>query len=60
MTEHTRRLRGLLGGQEILVAPGAYDGTGARLVQALGFQAVYLGGYQTSASILGQPDVGRL
>ncbi|MFI7127899.1 isocitrate lyase/phosphoenolpyruvate mutase family protein [Nonomuraea sp. NPDC050153] len=40
--------------------PGAYDGTGARLTQALGFQAVYLSGFQTSASMLGQPDVGYL
>lgn len=36
----TTRLRQLIGAPEILVAPGAYDETGARLVQALGFQAV--------------------
>ncbi|TYB53492.1 isocitrate lyase/PEP mutase family protein [Nonomuraea sp. PA05] len=60
MTRHTTRLRQLIAAQEILVAPGAYDGTGARLVRELGFQAVYLSGFQTSAAVLGQPDVGYL
>ncbi|WP_207756945.1 isocitrate lyase/PEP mutase family protein [Nonomuraea cypriaca] len=60
MTRHTTRLRELLSAPEILVAPGAYDGTGARLVRELGFRAVYLSGFQTSASMLGQPDVGYL
>jgi 2-methylisocitrate lyase-like PEP mutase family enzyme len=60
MAKHTTRLRRLLNDPKILVAPGAYDGTGARLVEALGFQAIYLSGFQTSASILGEPDVGYL
>ncbi|MGW5360950.1 isocitrate lyase/PEP mutase family protein [Actinopolymorpha pittospori] len=58
--KRTTRLRQLLNDPKILVAPGVYDGAGARLVQALGFQAGYLSGYQTSASVLGQPDVGYL
>ncbi|MEV1177059.1 isocitrate lyase/PEP mutase family protein [Nonomuraea sp. NPDC049784] len=57
MTRHTTRLRQLLAAPRILVA---YDGTGARLVRAFGFEAVYLSGFQTSASLLGQPDVGYL
>jgi 2-methylisocitrate lyase-like PEP mutase family enzyme len=60
MIKHTTRLRQLLNAPEILVAPGAYDGTGARLVQAMGFRAVYLSGFQTSAGVLGRPDVGLL
>jgi 2-methylisocitrate lyase-like PEP mutase family enzyme len=60
MTKRTTRLRQLLADPKILVAPGAYDGTGARLVQALGFQAAYMSGFETSASLLGQPDVGYL
>ncbi|MFB4273714.1 MULTISPECIES: isocitrate lyase/phosphoenolpyruvate mutase family protein [unclassified Nonomuraea] len=60
MTRHTTRLRELIGAPEILVAPGAYDGTGARLAQELGFRAIYLSGFQTSASVLGRPDVGYL
>ena len=58
--KRTTRLRRLLANPKILVAPGAYDGTGARLVQALGFQAIYMSGFETSASILGEPDVGYL
>ncbi|MFJ7947818.1 oxaloacetate decarboxylase [Streptomyces sp. NPDC096354] len=60
MPKHTTRLRQLLNDPSILVAPGAYDGTGARLVKQLGFQALYLSGFETAASILGQPDVGYL
>lgn len=60
MTKRTTRLRRLLSDPKILVAPGAYDGTGARLVQALDFQAVYLSGFATSAGLLGEPDVGYL
>jgi 2-methylisocitrate lyase-like PEP mutase family enzyme len=50
----------LLSDPKILVAPGAYDGTGALLIQTLGFQAFYLSGFATSASMLGEPDVGYL
>src|SRR5947209_6750271 len=32
-----------------IVAPGAYDPLSARVVQALGFPAVYTGGYMTGA-----------
>jgi 2,3-dimethylmalate lyase len=60
MNKRTTRLRRLLADPKILVAPGAYDGTGARLVSALGFQALYMSGFETSASVLGQPDVGYL
>jgi 2,3-dimethylmalate lyase len=60
MTKRTTRLRQLLDDPKILVAPGTYDGTGARLVQALGFEAAYMSGFETSASLLGQPDVGYL
>jgi 2,3-dimethylmalate lyase len=60
MIKRTTRLRRLLSDPGILVAPGAYDGTGARLIQALDFQAIYLSGFATSASLLGEPDVGYL
>jgi carboxyvinyl-carboxyphosphonate phosphorylmutase len=42
----------------IVVAPGAYDGFSARLIEAAGFSAVYMTGAGTAASHLGQPDVG--
>jgi carboxyvinyl-carboxyphosphonate phosphorylmutase len=59
-TTQLRRLleRGEKG--EILVAPGAHDALSARLVEAAGFDAVYLTGYGAAASLLGQPDVGLL
>jgi 2-methylisocitrate lyase-like PEP mutase family enzyme len=34
---------------ETIVAPGAYDPISARVVQALGFPAIYTGGYMTGA-----------
>ncbi|HEX6142029.1 MAG TPA: isocitrate lyase/PEP mutase family protein [Geminicoccaceae bacterium] len=52
------RLRELLGRRETLVAPGAHDALGARLVQAAGFEACYMTGNGAVASMLGVPDVG--
>jgi len=43
-----------------IMAPGAFDGLSARLVEQAGFEAVYLSGFAVSASLLGQPDVGLL
>ena len=54
----TTRLRQMLNGPGITVAPGAYDGFSARLIEAAGFQAVYMTGAGTAASHLGQPDLG--
>ncbi len=54
------RLRELLAGPELLVAPGAYDALSARLIVQAGFSTVYMTGFGTSASVLGQPDVGLL
>lgn len=51
-------LRRLLAEGSIVVAPGAYDGLTARLVEASGFPAVYLTGGGVSYSALGQPDLG--
>ncbi len=42
----------------IVVAPGAYDGFSARLIEAAGFSTVYMTGAGTAASHLGQPDLG--
>ncbi len=56
----TSRLRHLLAGPDLLVAPGAYDALSARLIARAGFPAVYMTGFGTAASVLGQPDVGLL
>jgi carboxyvinyl-carboxyphosphonate phosphorylmutase len=54
----TTRLRRMLAEPGIIVAPGAYDGFSARLIEAAGFKAVYMTGAGTAASHLGQPDLG--
>jgi len=44
----------------ILAAPGAPDALAARLVQAAGFETVYMTGFGATASRLGKPDIGLL
>src|SRR5260370_10149403 len=55
----TTQLRELLSHSEMVIAPGAYDGLTARLVEQAGFPAVYMTGAGTSAS-KGFPDYGLL
>jgi 2-methylisocitrate lyase-like PEP mutase family enzyme len=55
----TARLRQLLAGPELVIAPGAYDALGARLVEQAGFPAVYMTGAGTSLA-RGFPDFGLL
>ncbi|HEX6482401.1 MAG TPA: isocitrate lyase/PEP mutase family protein, partial [Ktedonobacteraceae bacterium] len=57
---NTTRLRELLAGPDLIVAPGAYDALSARLIAQAGFSVVYMTGFGTAASVLGQPDVGLL
>lgn len=56
----TTLLRKLILDEEILVMPGAYDALSAKIVAQSGFQSVVIGGYATSAALLGKPDVGLL
>jgi 2-methylisocitrate lyase-like PEP mutase family enzyme len=46
--------------KEILVVPGAFDALSAKLIEAVGFEAVYMTGFGTAASIFGVPDIGLL
>ena len=41
-----------------IVAPGVFDAMGARAAQSAGFQAVYMTGNGSMASLLGKPDLG--
>jgi 2-methylisocitrate lyase-like PEP mutase family enzyme len=59
-TGRSGRLRELLAAPDLLVAPGAFDCVGARLVEAAGFDALYITGAGVSMSALGAPDVGAL
>jgi carboxyvinyl-carboxyphosphonate phosphorylmutase len=54
------RLRELLSAGAPLMAPGAYDALSARLIEQAGFDAVYMTGFGTTASLIGRPDVGLL
>jgi len=54
----TTKLRQMLREPGIVVAPGAYDGISARLIEAHGYRAVYMTGGGTAASQIGQPDLG--
>jgi 2-methylisocitrate lyase-like PEP mutase family enzyme len=51
------KMRAQLAGDEMLVAPGAYDCITAALIEQAGFSAVYMSGGCT-ASMLGFPDYG--
>lgn len=53
-----KTLNELLSRDKILVAPGAYDAFTGKLIEASGFEAVYLSGAGVSYSTLGQPDTG--
>src|SRR3990167_11106278 len=52
-----KRLRELIARKRLLVAPGAFDGLSARLVEEAGFEAVYLSGGAVARS-MGIPDIG--
>lgn len=54
----TRRFRELLQRPGIIRSLGAHDVFTARLIENAGLETVFLGGFGTSASLLGLPDVG--
>lgn len=59
MGETTARLRELLNGPEMVVAPFVYDALQAKIVERTGFDAVYMTGFGTAAA-RGLPDLGLL
>jgi len=59
MMEATARLRELIKGPEMLVAPFVYDGLQAKIAERTGFKAVYMTGFGTAAA-RGFPDLGLL
>ena len=54
------RIRDLLNRGGLLTVPGCSDALGARLIEQAGFGAAYMTGFGSSATLLGQPDVGLL
>ncbi len=59
MVRATTRLRTLFASGRIAVAPGAYDGLSARLVEQAGFPAIYASGGAIARSA-GVPDLGLI
>ena len=59
-SQKRKKLRQLIAINETLIAPGIYDGYGARLVQDAGFLAAYMTGNGVSACLLGTPDIGQI
>ena len=59
MVRPSTRLRELLHGGDVIVAPGVWDGLSARLVARAGFPAVYATGGGIARS-MGYPDLGLL
>jgi 2-methylisocitrate lyase-like PEP mutase family enzyme len=55
----TTKLRAMLGDGRTIVAPGAFDGLSARLVEQAGFAAVYASGGAIARSN-GLPDIGLM
>ena len=56
MSARNKRLRKLLAGEDILMAPGAHDALTARIAEMCGFEAVYMTGAGTVNTQLGMPD----
>jgi 2-methylisocitrate lyase-like PEP mutase family enzyme len=59
MNEQRSRLRAMLAGPEMIVAPFVFDCLQARLAAEAGFDAVYMTGFGTAAA-RGYPDLGLL
>ncbi|MBV1934892.1 MAG: isocitrate lyase/PEP mutase family protein [Parvibaculaceae bacterium] len=60
MSSPTTYFEKLLAGDEIILAPGAYDALSARVAAQAGAKAIYLSGFSVTGSVLGMPDVGLM
>jgi 2-methylisocitrate lyase-like PEP mutase family enzyme len=59
MTSSLRKqLKAKLAGDELIVAPGVFDMISVRMADSLGFDCLYMTGFGTVASYLGEPDAG--
>lgn len=53
-----KTLKEILDSNDIVIAPGVYDGLSAGIAKKVGFQVIYMSGAACSYSTLGKPDVG--
>ena len=56
----TTRLRALLKEPAPLILPGCFNAMSARILEHVGFPALYMSGYGTSLNLLGLPDAGLI
>ena len=56
--QKTKLLKSLIKKGKTIVMPGAYDCFSAKIIEKIGFEAIYLTGYGCEASMLGKPDMG--
>ena len=56
----TNRVQTLLDELGTVVFPGVYDVLSARIAERVGFRLGFISGYATSATLLGEPDMGLL
>ena len=57
---YSAQFRELIERDEILQCPGAFDGYSARVLDKMGFDAIYMTGSGTTTSKLGLPDAGLI
>ena len=55
-----KKMRTLLKEKDYLITPGIHNAMEAMIVEKVGFDFVYIGGYDTSLACLGLPDVGLI
>ena len=58
MTVQREQFSQRLSGPGLIVAPGVYEMISLRLADRMNFDALYMTGYGTVASLLGLPDAG--
>ena len=58
IANRSAQLRKMLDNNDIIIAPGAYDGISAQLIEKAGFPAIYITGAGVASSRLGLPDMG--
>ena len=54
----TTRLRRLLQGEALVMAPGCFNALSALLIEQAGFPAIYITGAGLASNFLGYPDIG--
>jgi 2-methylisocitrate lyase-like PEP mutase family enzyme len=55
-----RQLRGILARRETILLPGAANALAARVIEDIGFKAIYVSGAGVTNTYLGVPDIGLI